>query len=132
MHKKKPEIRLVLFSVLAFFAVFLAAPLGVLLITSLKSAQGIDFSNYISVLQDKSVIKAIGNSVNISAFAALITTVLAFILAYTVNFTQTANSLKSLIRMGIVVPDAVAVDYLWVCHHLFFWQAGIADKTVWG
>ena len=104
MHKKKPEIRLALFIVLAFFAVFLAAPLGVLLSTSLKSAHGIDFVNYISVLQDKSVIKAIGNSVNISAVAAFITTILAFILAYTVNFTKTANSLKSLIRMGIVVP----------------------------
>jgi iron(III) transport system permease protein len=104
MHKKKPEIRLALFSILTFFTVFMAAPLGVLLITSLKSAQGIDFANYSSVLQDKSVIKAISNSVYVSATAALITTVLAFVLAYTVNFTKTANSLKSMIRMGIVVP----------------------------
>jgi iron(III) transport system permease protein len=104
MHKKKPEIRLVFFAILLFFVLFLAAPLGMLLLKSFASMQGFDLSNYIAVFQDQSVAKAIGNSVKASALAAIISTVLAFVLAYTLHFSRTGRLVKRLIGSGIVVP----------------------------
>ena len=104
MHKGKLEIQLAFAVILTFFAVFLAAPLFMLLVNSFQSEQGLNFSNYTAVLQDKSVLQAMKNSLQVSAFAALITTVAAFVLAYAVNFTRICNSVKSLIKMGVVAP----------------------------
>ena len=104
MHKRPVEIMPVLIAILLFFSVFLAAPLLVLLFQSFKSSHGIVFANYVAVLQDKSILKAIINSVNISALAALISTVSAFFLAYAVNFTNISRTVKTFIKAGIMFP----------------------------
>ena len=104
MRKKAQEIQSAFFFILLFFIIFLVAPLFMLLYQSLQTQHGFAFSNYALVLGDKSVLTAVKNSLQVSTLAALITTLLAFVLAYAVNFTKTCNRLKSLIRMGIVMP----------------------------
>jgi len=104
MRKRPPEIQPAFCIILLFFAVFLAAPLLMLLEQSLQTSRGIGFSNYSAVLRDKTILKAVSNSMQISSLAALIATVLAFIPAYAVNFTKTDYRLKTLIKAGIVVP----------------------------
>ncbi|SMC99588.1 ABC transporter permease subunit [Sporomusa malonica] len=87
-----------------FFIAFLAAPLLILLANSFVTGQGSGLSNYIEVLGDKSVAAAISNSIQVSATAAVITTLLAFMLAYAVNCTKMCNGLKMLIKIGISIP----------------------------
>lgn len=94
-----------IFGVIAvFFTAFLAAPLFILLTNSFVTGQGSGLSNYSEVLGDKSVAAAIGNSIQVSTTAAVITTLLAFTLAYAVNCTKMCNGLKMLIKIGISIP----------------------------
>lgn len=104
MHKETSEIKIAFAVILAFFLVFLAAPLIILLVNSFQTGDGMGFSNYIAVLRDKSVLQAMENSLQVSGFAALITTIAAFVLAYAVNFTRISRSVKSLIKMGVIAP----------------------------
>jgi iron(III) transport system permease protein len=104
MHKRRPEAQIIFWAIAAFFLVFLAAPLIILLANSFKTGQGTGFSNYIAVICDKSIVTAIGNSIQVSVTAAMLTTVLAFILAYAVNCTHIGNGLKGLIKIGISIP----------------------------
>ena len=48
--------------------------------------------------------ESIGNSVKISGLTAVITTILAFTLAYAINCTRIFRPLKSVIKTGILIP----------------------------
>lgn len=104
MPKPKPEIQIVFIAITLFFLVFLLAPLVTLFVNSLETANGLGYANYIAVISDQEILLAISNSMKISAFTAVITTILAFILAYTVNCTNIGKPLKKIIEFGIVVP----------------------------
>lgn len=104
MRKQKPETQFIYLAVAIFFGAFLFAPLLILLMNSLKTGQGAGLANYISVLGDKDILTAIKNSIYVSALTALITTVLAFLLAYAVNCTNIAKSIKEIIKVGILIP----------------------------
>lgn len=104
MHERKREYQFVFFFIVSGFTVFLLAPLLILLQNSFRTEQGVALSNYMLVLHDKSVLVAIKNSIKVSSLAASITTTLAFILAYTIHCTKTYPFLKSIIRVGILVP----------------------------
>ncbi|HWL11973.1 MAG TPA: iron ABC transporter permease, partial [Ureibacillus sp.] len=82
MRKIKPEMRVIFITVLLLFAAFLFLPLFILLIRSFETNQGYNFSNYLSVLTDPELIQAFINSMKISGITAIITTILAFLLAY--------------------------------------------------
>lgn len=104
MRKEQGEYRWIFGGVVLFFVVFLMAPLSVLLMNSLQTSQGLGFSNYAVVLQERSILLSVGNSITVSALAAAITTVLAFVLSYAVNCTNIHRGLKGLIKTGIVLP----------------------------
>lgn len=104
MRKQKPETQLIYITVGIFFVAFLFAPLIILLMNSFKTGHGVGFSNYISVICDKDILIGIKNSIYISALTAMITTILAFILAYAVNCTNIYKPIKGIIKVGIVIP----------------------------
>jgi iron(III) transport system permease protein len=104
MCKKKPETQIIFIAITLFFTAFLVAPLLTLLANSFKIGQILGVSNYIAVIGDKDILIAIRNSVYVSSLAAMITTVLAFILAYAVNCTRIYRPLKELIKVGIYIP----------------------------
>jgi iron(III) transport system permease protein len=104
MDKKKPEVQIAFAAIALFFMAFLFAPLIVLLAHSFNSKQGIGLANYFAVICDQDIIIALAHSVQVSLITALITTVLAFILAYAVNCTQIGKPLKKLINIGILIP----------------------------
>lgn len=104
MRKRKPEIQIIFIAVTLFFTVFLITPLLLLLANSFKTGQGLGFTHYIAVISDKDILIAIRNSLYISFLAAIITTVLAFILAYAVNCTETYRPLKVMVKVGIYIP----------------------------
>lgn len=104
MCKRKPETQIIFIAIALFFMAFLFAPLLALLANSFKTGQGPGLFNYTAVICDKDILIAIRNSVHISFLTAIITTVLAFILAYAVNCTKTYRPLKEIIKVGIYIP----------------------------
>jgi iron(III) transport system permease protein len=104
MDRKRSPIIIIFVAIMLLFIAFLVAPLLVLFVNSFKNNQGFGLANYISVIGDKDILSAFSNSVQISIITAMITTVLAFILAYAVNCTRIGKSLKTIIKIGILIP----------------------------
>ena len=93
MFKEKREIQLIYGVIAVFFLAFLLTPLVTLLLQSFQTGQGIGLANYRAITGDRDFVFAFKNSVLISTVTALITTVLAFMLAYAVNCTHIARPL---------------------------------------
>lgn len=104
MRKPRREAWMILGTVIVFFIAFLVAPLAILLIHSFKTGQGIGFANYLAVISEPGIGRAIRNSIQVSGLAAGITTVLAFALAYAVNCTRISYGLKTSIKIGVSIP----------------------------
>jgi len=96
MYSKKLEIKIIYMIIALFFIIFLFAPLIVLFKNSLNS--------YIPLFHNKEIFVAARNSMEVSAIAAIITTILAFILAYAVNCTNILKPVNTIIRVGISTP----------------------------
>ena len=106
MPRRNREIKLI-FTVLAvFFVAFLAVPMIQVLMKSVMpdSGAGMTLANYAEVLTGEDFLKALGNSFVISTCSAVLTTILAFILAYTVHYTNTGKGYKGLITKAAVIP----------------------------
>lgn len=97
-------MRIIFIPIVLLFVVFLILPLAVLFIRSFETGQGYSVSNYLTILADQEIRESIGNSMKVSGVTALITTVLAFILAYSIHCTRIYRPLKSIIRTGILIP----------------------------
>lgn len=104
MHNAKPEMRVIFTVILLLFVLFLFAPLLILLVRSFESDQGATLSNYASVLTDSELLASIGNSVKVSAVTAVITTILGFILAYSIHCTNIIRPVKGVLKTAIIVP----------------------------
>lgn len=104
MPKVKTEMRVIYIPLLLLFAVFLLLPLAVLFVRSFETSQGYSAANYLSMLSTKDFMVSIGNSIKVSSVTAIITTILAFILAYSIHCTRIHRSLKNAIKTGIIIP----------------------------
>ena len=104
MIRKEREIKVIYVLVLAVFAIFLAIPIIRLLLESFLGEAGAGISNYVEVLTGRGFLKAFGNSVTVSISSALIATVLAFFMAYSIQYTNLPGKFKSLIRTLAVLP----------------------------
>ncbi|KMY52095.1 ABC transporter permease subunit [Peribacillus loiseleuriae] len=104
MPNVKIEMRVIFLSIFLLFTVFLLLPLGTLFVRSFETDQGFGISNYLSILSSKDLNEAFGNSIKISSMTAVITTILAFTLAYAVNCTRIYRPIKTVIKTGILIP----------------------------
>lgn len=104
MGKQRPELQFIYITVAIFFLAFLFAPLIILLMNSVTTGQGIGMNHYMAVIYDRDIFIAIKNSIYISVATATITTVLAFVLAYAINCTNIDQSIKRIIKVGILIP----------------------------
>ncbi|MEH7308917.1 ABC transporter permease subunit [Neobacillus drentensis] len=104
MLNVKPEMRVIYYSILVLFVSFLLSPLVILFAQSFETSQGFGISNYLSIISNKDIIVAIVNSIKISTITAVITTVLAFIIAYSINCTRIYRPIKAVIKTGILIP----------------------------
>lgn len=104
MHKVKPEMRVVFTLLMLFFTGFLFLPLLVLLIRSLETGEGFSFANYAAVWEGRDLIEAVSNSVQVSAAAAVIATVLGFVLAYSIHCTRIFRPVKGVLKTAVLVP----------------------------
>ena len=104
MITKQREIRTIYVFVLAVFAVFLAVPIIRLLIESFVSDTGISIANYIEVLTGKGFMTALINSIAVSASSAMLATVLAFFLAYSIQYTNLSRTFKTAVHTLALLP----------------------------
>ncbi|MBK5443049.1 ABC transporter permease subunit [Peribacillus sp. TH24] len=104
MPDVKPAMRVIYIPILLLFTAFLLLPLGILFVRSFETSEGFNLSNYLSILSNKELLESIGNSIKISSLTAVITTVLAFSLAYSIHCTRIYRPIKSAIKTGILVP----------------------------
>ncbi|CAM4219303.1 iron ABC transporter permease [Bacillus manliponensis] len=104
MSNVKPMMRVIYIPILLLFAAFLFLPLAVLFVRSFETSDGFNFSNYVAILSNKELLEAMGNSIKISTITAVITTTLAFVLAYSIHCTRIYKPLKRAIKIGILIP----------------------------
>lgn len=102
---RNKQMRAAFYVVLLFFLVFIFIPAVVLLRNAFTLNSGaFTFRNVASVFAGGKLQTAFSHSVNVSLLSAFITTVLAFVLAYTVNFTNIPVWAKKTLRTLAVFP----------------------------
>ena len=102
--RKEKEIKVIYAVTILLFAAFLAVPIIRLLGESFVLDTGWGMENYTSVLTGKGFAEAFGNSIVISLTSAVISTVLAVFLAYSIQYTNLGAKYKKLIRLLAVLP----------------------------
>ena len=88
VERTEKEIKVIYAVTILLFAAFLAVPIIRLLGESFVLDTGWGMENYTSVLTGKGFAEAFGNSIVISLTSAVISTVLAFFLAYSIQYTN--------------------------------------------
>ena len=86
------------------FGFFLLLPMVTILCKSFYEDGNATLEFYGKLFSDGSIFKAFGNSVLVSALSGIITTVLAFIPAYVINYTNINRKLKKVISTLVMLP----------------------------
>lgn len=101
---KNREIKFIYIIVIAVFGIFLLLPIGSLLIQSFYNNGGLTLNNYLQTYQTTGFMHALKNSFVVSGVSALVTVILAFIVAYTLNYTNIFKGLKRIINNVSMLP----------------------------
>lgn len=104
MHKTQIEIRGVFWAVVLVFSVFLILPMALLLGKSFLAGGESGLGNYTAMLASPAFLESFGNSFLISGVSAVLTTALAFFLAYAVNNTGLPPLFRKFIAGMTVAP----------------------------
>lgn len=104
MKEKNIEIKVIFGAVCGLFLIFLGAPIATLLLKSFQDTGGGLFAHYQKVLGGKGFLTAFGNSLLIAGISAAVTTFFAFILAYTIHYTNIPDKGKKAIKWLAVMP----------------------------
>ena len=104
MNGKNKETKLIFLAVVLLFGAFLVVPVARLLAKSFLGDSGITTAFYKEVFGSRGFITAMGNSFLIAGTSALVTTFLAFLMAYTVHYTNVNKCFKKLIEAAAVLP----------------------------
>lgn len=132
MNKKNKEVKLIFIVLAVFFLIFLAIPIVQLLIKSFveDGSTQVTLSNYRNVLTSKGFMQALGNSFLVSAVSAVITTVIAFVLAYTVHYTNVPKWFKAFIGKATVVPMLIPTITYGFAIIYSFGKQGLLTKLI--
>lgn len=130
MLKTNKVMKLIFLPILLFFLFFLIVPLLYMLWQSFKIGNVVTTQNYIEALRNIEIREAFMNSFKVSFVASVITTILAFWLAYAVHFTTMHRHTKKLVQIGITLPMLLpTITYGFVLIYTFGKQ-GILTKLV--
>lgn len=98
------ELKVIYWFVIVLFIGFLVFPIGSLFIQSFQSQGSFTLSNYIQVIGQNNFLTALQNSFLVSGLSALITTLLAFMMAYAINYTNIPVVMKKLMKNITMLP----------------------------
>lgn len=102
--KKSLEIKVIYIFVTILFAIFLIVPLGSLLFQSFQSQGSFSITHYVNVFTQNGFVNALRNSFLVSGISALVTTLFAFMIAYTINYTKIPSFLKKGMKNITMLP----------------------------
>lgn len=105
MNKQKttPQTIILAFTIL-LFAIFLLFPMFIIGKASIFDGETVTLKFYSGLMTENGIGTAFKNSVLISAVSGLLTTVLAFIPAYAINYTNINNKVKKVFATFITLP----------------------------
>lgn len=103
-RQKNVEIKGIFLLVCVLFGAFLLIPMFMILQKSLIGNEGFTLEFYKNILAGKAFLKIFANSVGIAMASAIVTTILAFILAYSIHFTNLPSVAKKGIHLLAVMP----------------------------
>lgn len=101
---KNIEIKVIFTAVCMLFAAFLLVPMVMILGKSFIGKSGFTLEFYANMFHGKNFAGIFFNSVGIAMLSAVVTTILAFILAYSIHFTNIPPVFKKVIRGLAVMP----------------------------
>ena len=104
VKQKNIEIKVIFAAVCLLFGIFLIVPISMILGKSFIGESGFTLEFYRNVFQGRDFGKIFATSVGIAMLSAVITTILAFILAYSIHFTNIHKGLKKTIKALAVMP----------------------------
>lgn len=93
---KEREIKGIYAAVLMVFLVFLLIPILLLLGKSFEGSSGFTLARYGEILTGKDFPGVLGRSIWIASISGVVTTILAFFLAYTIHYTNLPGIWKRL------------------------------------
>lgn len=103
-NKKNREMKVIFLILLVIFLTFLVLPLVRILGKSFVAEGGVTLENYRSILSEKGFLRVLGNSFLVAGTSALLTTMIAFFLAYTIHYTRVPEGCKQVILKGAKLP----------------------------
>lgn len=101
---KEKELQAIYIAVIAIFAAFLVAPFVEIVYQAISVGGGIGMDNFSNVVSEKNFGKAFSNSILIASTSAFISTLFAFILAYTIHYTNVNSKMKKVIQVLAIAP----------------------------
>lgn len=101
---KEREIKGIYAAVFMVFLVFLLIPILLLLGKSFEGSSGFTLARYGEILTGKDFSGVLGRSIWIASISGVVTTILAFFLAYTIHYTNLPGIWKKVIRLAAVAP----------------------------
>ncbi|WP_241954599.1 ABC transporter permease subunit [Staphylococcus auricularis] len=120
MVRKTLSQRILFILILLFFIIFLGLPLIFLLGRSFIEEGHLSLQYYKDIFSDQTIINALFNSIKISLLASLVSTVLAFIVAYSIHMTQGPRWLKGYNKTMVLLPMLVpTITYGFILMYLF-------------
>ncbi len=102
-HKISPQKIILVFTCI-LFGFFLLLPMVTILCKSFYEDGNATLEFYGRLFSNGSIFKAFGNSILVSSLSGIITTVLAFIPAYAINYTNINRKLKKMILTLVMLP----------------------------
>lgn len=121
MNRTKIEVKTIFTIITLFFIGFLVLPLGILFFKSIQVDGGIGFENYKETISNPELLRAVKNSTIVSLFAAVITTIISFILSYVLNCTRIFAPIKKVYKTWSYTSNASTNNNLWICNNIFIW-----------
>ena len=101
---KNKEIKFIYGIIIVLFATFLVIPIGSLLLQSFYNGNEFSFINYINTYQTTGFGHTLKNSFIVSLTSAFVSVVLAFIIAYSINYTRMFKWLKKFVVNISMLP----------------------------
>ncbi len=102
--EKQKELKAIFIAIIVIFAAFLAAPFIEIIYQSISVGGSIGMGNFSAIFDEKNFATAFTNSIAIASSSALLSTVFAFILAYTIHYTNLNSRFKKLIQVLAIAP----------------------------
>lgn len=101
---KQKELQMIFIAVIIIFAGFLLLPFIEILYQSIAVGDGVGLKHFATMLDEDKFATAFGNSIAIASTSAILSTLLAFILAYTIHYTNINKTAKRLIQILAIAP----------------------------